>query len=138
ARARSGIDMVLAHLDVLEHAQGIVRQDGQRAVKRNEVGGDRLVVDAHEAYRQALRQLAGQTGLEESDDALLGLARADQENVGLAALHLELVGGNERNAAPGEEGRAEERDGRRRDAAPGALAAEGGNRLRMSEEEGGL
>src|SRR5437870_1498285 len=78
--ARSAVDMILAHLNVLEHTQRIVRQDGEGAIKRDEIGGDRLVVDAHEADRKALRELARETRLEEADDALLGFARADEQN----------------------------------------------------------
>src|SRR6185312_14244529 len=61
-----------------------------------------------------------------------------EQDVGLAALDLELVAGDEGDAAPGDERRAEHVDGRRRDAPAGALAAEGGDGERVGEEEGGL
>ena len=47
----------------------------------------------------------------------------------------QLVGGDERQAAPGQERRAEQPDGRRRHAAAGALAAERGDGARMRQEE---
>ena len=51
---------------------------------------------------------------------------------------LDLVRRHERNAAPGDERRPEQRDGRRRHAAARAFAAERGDRARMGEEEARL
>ena len=54
------------------------------------------------------------------------------------AIHQELVGGDQGHAAPRQQRCAEEGDGRWRHAATRALAAEGGDRPRMREEERGF
>ena len=85
-----------------------------------------------------------ETGLEETDNAALGFASTDEENVGLATLRLrvlhaidkELVGRNERNAAPGEESATGEVYNDRRHATAGAFTGECGNSTRVGEEEG--
>jgi hypothetical protein len=73
------------------------------------------------------------------NDALLLLAREHEQDGGLAAacgtVYLELVAWDERTSAPGQEWRAERIDCWRRDAARGALAAEGCNSPRMSKEK---
>ena len=56
--------MILADIDILEHAQCIVGQDRERAIERDEIRGDGLIVDTHEADGKALCQFARQTGLE--------------------------------------------------------------------------
>ena len=56
----------------------------------------------------------------------------------LPSLERHLVGREQRQAAPGQELRAEQRDRRRRDAAARALAAERGDGSRVGEEEAGL
>src|ERR1035438_5267073 len=58
-------------MDVLQYTERIVGEDDDGAVERDEIRGDRFVVDAHEANRQARRHFAGKSGLEEADDALL-------------------------------------------------------------------
>src|ERR1700674_1145349 len=58
--------MVPAYFDILEHAKRILGVDRKRAVKRDEVGGDRAPVDAHEAHREAGRDLARHARLEQA------------------------------------------------------------------------
>ena len=126
------------HVDVLEDAERVVREDRGRAVERDEVRRRAARVDAHEAHRQARARLAREPRLEEADDAALLLARAHEQDVRLPLADPELVRRDERQAAPREERRAEERDRGRRDAAAGGLAAERGDRLGVREEERGL
>jgi hypothetical protein len=130
--------VVLADLDVIEHGQRVGRVDGQRAVQRDQVRGDRVAVDAHEAHRQPRALLARQARLEQADDALALLADAQQQDLGLAVGHRHLVRRDQRNAAPGEELRAEQAHRRRRHAAARAFAAERGDRQRVRQEERGL
>ncbi len=40
--------MVAIHLDAFEHAERILSERYHRAIERNQVGSDRLAVDAHE------------------------------------------------------------------------------------------
>jgi hypothetical protein len=101
--------MVLADLHVIEHSQRIFGHH-QRAVG-NQVGRDGVAVDAHEAHRQARALLAGHAGLEQADHALALFADAQQQDLGLAVFHRHLVRGHQRDAAPGEELRAEQRHG---------------------------
>jgi len=41
--------MVVTHLDVLEHAQSVVHENGRRAVERDQIRGNGVAVDPHEA-----------------------------------------------------------------------------------------
>jgi hypothetical protein len=50
ADAGSLVLMVLIHADVLENADSIFRENRQRAIERDQVGSDGLVVDAHETH----------------------------------------------------------------------------------------
>jgi hypothetical protein len=43
--------MILADVDLIEHTERVVGEHGERAVERDQVGRDRLLVDAHEAHR---------------------------------------------------------------------------------------
>ena len=45
--------MIFTHLDIFDHSGGIFGENRQRAIERNQVGRNCLVVDAHEAHRQA-------------------------------------------------------------------------------------
>ena len=85
--------------------------------------------------RTARALLAGQARLVQPDDALPGGPGADQQHLGLAVLHRHLVRRDRRQAAPGQERRAEQADRGRRHAAPGAFPAERGDRFRMGQEE---
>src|ERR1700730_1443541 len=88
--------MVLAYFDIFEHAERILGVNRQRAVERDEVGGNRAPVDAHEAHREARRDLARHARLEQADDALFLLARAQEQDLGIAvARERHLVGRNE-------------------------------------------
>ena len=53
----------------------------ERAIERDQIGRDRLAVDAHEAHRKARRDFAGNARLEQADHALLLLAGADQQDL---------------------------------------------------------
>src|SRR5713101_7999121 len=130
--------MVVSHADVLENAESIFRENGQRAIQRDQVRSDRLVVDAHEANRQAGRHFTGDSGLEQSDYALLLLAGPPQKDTCLLAFDRDLVGGHQRKSAPGQERRTEYGSSWWRHAAACALAPEGGDRSRMRQEEGRL
>src|SRR5271166_807318 len=140
ARVPSLVLMVLSYVYVFEQGNGIVRKHGGRAVQRNQVRGESSLVDTHEANRQARTLLSGQSGLKEADHTLLSLANPQQQDLGLGVLvpDVDLVGGNQRDAAPGKERCTEKRHGRRRHAATRALPSEGGDGARVSEEEGRL
>jgi hypothetical protein len=119
-------------------ASGVGGEHGQRAVQRDQVAGDGVVVDAHEAHRQARALLAGQAGLEQADHALAAVAHAQQQDLALAIGHRHLVRRDQRHAAPGDELAAEQADGGRRRATARGFAAEGGNGQRVGQEEGGF
>ena len=68
--------MELGYVDLFENAQSVVRQHGGRAVERDQIGSDRLAVDAHEANRQTGRDFSRNAGLEQTDDALFLLTGA--------------------------------------------------------------
>src|SRR4051794_39691775 len=70
--------MVLADVDVLEHAHRVFRQDGEGAVQRHQVRRRAPVVDAHPADREAGAHLAGHARLEQPDHAALLLASAQE------------------------------------------------------------
>src|SRR5262245_54163373 len=81
ASGRSLVLMVLADLDVLEHAERVVGQHRRRAVERNQVRRGAALVDAHETHREARAGFAGDAGLEEADHAALLLAGAKEQDV---------------------------------------------------------
>src|SRR5258708_18376020 len=131
--------MVVADLNVLEHAERVLGEYRRRAVQRDQIRGDRVAIDTHEAHRETGGLLARQTRLEQTDDALLLLSSTQQQDVRLPCLvDAQLIGGNQRHATPGQKGRTQNRRGRWRNSAPRALAAECGDGLWMSQEEGGL
>src|SRR5580658_7722602 len=130
--------MELADLHVVEYSERVGSEDRQRAVQRDQVRRDRVAADAHEPDRESRRALAGQPGLEQADDTLPLLAYPHQQHLGPAFDHRDLVRRNDRDAAPGDELRAEQADGGRWHAPPGALTAEGRDSLRMGKEEGRL
>jgi hypothetical protein len=59
-----GIVVVLTDFDIIEHGHRIVRQDRLRAVQRDEVRGDRLPADAHEAHGKTGTLLTREARLE--------------------------------------------------------------------------
>src|SRR5271165_1318438 len=85
APVRSGVSMgifgIAADIHVIEDGERVLRQHSERAVERDEIGGDGLAVDAHEADGEARRDLSGHAGLKEPDDALLLFAGVDQQNL---------------------------------------------------------
>jgi len=56
--------VVFVDMDVLQHAEGVFGQDRNGAVKRDQVGSHRPVIDAHETHRQAGRNFSRDSRLE--------------------------------------------------------------------------
>ena len=127
--------MVLIDLHVFQNSQGIRRMHRQRAIKRNQVRGNRVAADPHESHRQARALLTGHTRLIEAHNALTLVANAQQQNLGFAVFDRHLIRWHQRNTSPGQELRTEQADSGRRHATTGALTAESGNRQRMRQEE---
>src|ERR1700677_1749620 len=129
--------MVLSDFYILEHTQGVFGQHRRGTIQRHQVGGYRVAVNTHETDGKAGSLFAWQSGLKESHYALLPLAGAEQQDTGLPCrVNIHLVGGNQRDASPGQEWRTENGGRGRRDTAEGALAAKGGEGTGMSQEEG--
>src|SRR5271165_2151454 len=95
-RVPSLVLIVLAYVYVFEQGNGVVGEYCGRAVQRDQVGGERSLVDPHEADRQAGTLLTGQPGLKEADYTLLSFADAQQQDLGLAVLisDADFVSGN--------------------------------------------
>ena len=130
--------MVLADFHVVQHGQCVGREHGQRAVQRDQVRRNRVVVDAHEAHRQTGALFAWQTGLEQADHALALVAHAQQQDLALAVGHGDLVRRDQRNAAPRDELRTKQADGGRWRATAGGFTAEGSDGQGVGQEESGL
>src|SRR5688572_24413382 len=103
--------VVAIDLDALEHPDRVLGENGGRAIERDQVGRGALLIDAHEADRKRRRDFARDAGLEQTDDTALLFAGAHEKDVGLLAADVQLVRRHERNAAPGDHRRAEQRDG---------------------------
>jgi len=135
----SDILVILVQAHTIEACHCILSQHGEGEVAGNEVGSDRVVTCAAVADRETWLDLAGHADLLKADHAALVLAYTQKENAGCAVLgNRELVGGDEWDAAPGDEGLSEEVHNDRRNSAAGGLAAKGGDGLGMGEEECGL
>src|ERR1700678_2778191 len=129
--------MILSDFYILEHTQSVFDQHGCGAIERHQVGGDRVAVNTHETDGKAGSLFAWQSGLKESHYALLSFAGAEQQDTGLPCrVNIHLVGGNQRNASPGQEWRTENGGRGRRHTAECALTAKGGDGAGMSQEEG--
>src|SRR5205823_1470879 len=63
----SGVVMVIAQQHVIEAGDRVLDQHGGREVAGHEVRGDRVVVGAHVAHRQAGLDLAGHAGFLQAD-----------------------------------------------------------------------
>src|SRR5882757_876466 len=88
--------MVFGHLDVLQHGNGVVDEDGGGEVGGDQVGGDALLVDAHRTHREAGLGFTVELGRPQPDHALLGLTDAHEQNAGgtgRTAVDGDLVGG---------------------------------------------
>src|SRR5271155_2355162 len=119
--------MVLSDFYILEHTQGVFDQNRGGAVQGHQVGGYRIAVNTHETDGKAGGLFARQAGLKESYYALLSFAGAEQQDIGLPCpVNIHLVGGNQRNASPGQEWRAKDGCRRRRNTTKCALTAKGG------------
>src|ERR1035441_461629 len=75
--------MVVTHVDVIEHGDGIVSQHGTRTVQRYQVRGDGAVVDAHIANRESGALFAGKSRLEKPNAPLLLFPNTHQEDLRL-------------------------------------------------------
>src|SRR6266480_966289 len=129
----------MTDLDVLEDAQGVRHEDGNRVVGTDEVGDDRLLVDAHEPDRQAGLVLIRDARLVQPRDTLVVLTGAHRDDgAGVLVGDRDLVAGEDRHTTPG--GHLPAVDvGTDRVQAPGvALPSEGRNGLGMREEEVGV
>src|SRR6266516_7984040 len=125
-----------AELDVLQDAEGVGDQHGGRVVGADQVGHDRLVVDAHEPDRQARLVLVGNAGLVQAYHALVLLAGPhDQDRGGAAGADRQLVAGEQRDAPPVVDPAALHLNRRRVDPPAVAFAAERGDGVGMGEEE---
>lgn len=56
---RSLVLVVLIDIDAFQHTDCVFRENGNRAIERNQVRGDRLMVDPHKANGQAGRDFSG-------------------------------------------------------------------------------
>jgi hypothetical protein len=138
--------MILSDFDVFEGRNGVLYEDSRGTIKRDQIRGDGLVVNAHEAHRKARGLFARKSGLEEANDTLLFFSDAQQKNVGLPAgplgflvsVDLELVGGDQWNSSPSHKGRTKERDHWRWYAAARTLPAKRSDGARVGEKERGL
>src|SRR5437763_259060 len=129
----------MTDFDVLEDAQRVRDEGGDRVVGTDEVGDDRLLADAHEPHRQARLVFVRDAHLVQPDDTLIVLTGAHHDDrAGVLVGDRDLVAGEDRHATPG--GHLPAVDiGTDRVEAPGiALPAEGRNRLGMREEEVGV
>ena len=71
--------MVVTDQNVIEARDGIVGQNGRREVTRDEVRCDGVFVRPHVAHREPGFDFASHARLLQADDALLGLADAQQK-----------------------------------------------------------
>src|SRR5471030_1300890 len=126
------IVMVLGDLHVIQNRQCVRRVHCERAIQRNQVRGDRVVVDANEAHRESRPLLACHARLEQANHALPLVTHAQQQDLGLAIGNRNLVRRYQRNATPREELGTKQAHGRRRHTATRALASERRDRQRMS------
>lgn len=127
--------VVLADFNIVEHCQRVRGEDRQRAIQGDQVTRYRLVVNAHEPHRQSWALLAWQTRLEQANHALALVAHAQQQDLALAIGHRDLVAGDQRDTAPGNELRTKQADSGRGHATPGGFAAKGGNGQGVGQEE---
>src|ERR1700733_12539961 len=67
----------VSDLDVLKDAERVGDHDRHRVVRGDQVGDDRLLVDAHEPHRQAGLVFVRYPGLVQADHALVLLAGPD-------------------------------------------------------------
>src|SRR5438105_8620964 len=92
----------MTDLDVLEDAQGVRDEDGNRVVGTDEVGDDRLLADAHESHRQAGLVLVRDARLVQPHDPLVVLPGAHHDDgAGVLVGDRDLVAGEDRHSSPG-------------------------------------
>src|SRR6185437_11957606 len=128
--------MVVSDLDVFEHSKCILGQYGGRAIERDQIGSDRIAIDAHKTYGKAWSLFTCQTWLEQAYHSLFLLAGAQQQDIGLSrGIDAKFVGGNEGDAPPGQKWGTEEDRRGRRNSTPRALAPEGRDGARMFQKE---
>jgi len=107
------IIVVTANEDIIQPRDGIAIEHSRGEVTRHQVRRDGMRIRPHVTDRKPGLDLAGHAHLVEPDYALLGLADPEEENARAAetgaadvgfAIDLELVGRDEWNPPPGDEG----------------------------------
>jgi hypothetical protein len=93
--------VISVDFNLVQHGDGIFREDGQATVQGDERGSDRLAVDAHKFYRQPHYPLALQAWLVETDDTLTLLSRTQQVHTAASIPNLDLVNVDQWQTAPG-------------------------------------
>jgi hypothetical protein len=69
--------MISVDGNIVQYGEGVVDEDGEAAVQRDEIGCDGLVIDAHESNGEAWGLLAREARLVEAYDALSAFAGAE-------------------------------------------------------------
>ena len=129
--------MIFIENDTIEACHGIISQNSQGEVTGDQMRGDGVIARAAVAHGESRFDFTGDTHLLKSDNPALILAHTKEQNASGAIFgDRNLVGRNEGNSSPGDKRRTKEMDHHRRHPAAGGLATEGGNGLRMSQEEG--
>ncbi|EAU68583.1 hypothetical protein STIAU_8786 [Stigmatella aurantiaca DW4/3-1] len=135
----NGLRLVPADLDALEDAECVRDEDRRGEVGADEVGHDRLLVDAHEPDIQAGLDLIRDLPRVQADDALVVRSRAHQQDgAGAAVADGDLVAGHDGDAAPSRNHVAVHLDAGGVDAPAAALLAEGRDGARVGQEERGI
>ena len=75
------IVVIIAHLNVLEYGDGIVGEGGQREVLREQIRGHAELVETHQTGTQRWGNLTRNTTLVQTDDALILLADAYEDDL---------------------------------------------------------
>src|ERR1700733_9621292 len=83
--------MIFVRLHAFQNAQCVFGQNSEGTIQRDQVRGDCLRIDTHEAHRKAWCLLPRQIRLEQSDHALLAFPGANQQDVCLTVFESHLV-----------------------------------------------
>ena len=137
------IVMIVSHLHVFQHGDGIVGERCEAEIFGEQIGSHAKFVESHQTGRQRGSNLARDAALMQADDTLVLFAHTHKDDFRgsnattgqVLSLHFHLVGWYQRNTAPQDDLRAEEVGGHRGYAAPCTLTLEGGDGTRMSDKE---
>jgi hypothetical protein len=90
-------------VDVLSIAieSGLLVEGWLSGQKQRFARSNRLMINPHEANREAWTLLAWQVRLVKTDDALAALSSPDQKDVALVSFHDDFIGRHQGDAAPG-------------------------------------